>query len=107
MTVKPRRDAAGRVELDCVIPHVDCILDWRGGAAGATSSCREVLDVVLHDGFGVREEVAFLLVCAGGLGDLDGEASKLEEVRRLSDSLLELRAADIWFSSVSIWLGFR
>jgi hypothetical protein len=90
MTVKPRRDAAGRVEIDCVIPRVDCVLDWRGGAAGATSSCREVLDVVLRDGFEAREGVVFLLVCAGGLGDLGGEASELEEVRQLGDSLPEL-----------------
>jgi hypothetical protein len=63
--------------------------------------------MVLRDGFEAREGVAFLLVCAGGLGDLGGEASELEEVRQLGDSLPELQAADRWFGLVSIWLGFR
>jgi hypothetical protein len=46
-----------------------------------------VLDAVLRDGFEARGRAAFPLVCVEGLGDLAGEASKLEEVGRLGNSL--------------------
>jgi hypothetical protein len=45
-----------------------------------------VLDVVLHDGLEAREEVALLLVCVEGLGDLGGEASELMKVGWLGNS---------------------
>jgi hypothetical protein len=47
-----------------------------------------ILDVVLHDRFKTRGDAAFPLGCAGGLGDLGGKASELEEVGRLGDSSL-------------------
>jgi hypothetical protein len=35
---RARRGAAGRVELDCVTPHVDCVLERPCGAAGGVSA---------------------------------------------------------------------